>query len=354
MTRAKPIAADPDAQAAWLAEHEVNICDQEDDGGGGVIPVEPIGNDFGVTSQCAVRTSTGQTGILEVQNIFGAFLHYVFHPFGGSPSIHIDLSDFEPCEQEPTVIGIENTSFCSIRDADGVTGHIEIIRAEDGTLTEYIFHPFGADPVSLGMSLVGYSPCQNKEYTPTDCIVIDVTSPFCGQTTFECQASLGLAFIFNHETFQYEDIEVSKVGKNDPDQNLCKRPFVCEFPADGADATIDNASVIAALSGALFPGTTLPADDAASVYLHDFSATLTHQGDEAEGGFIATSCQAVATDVETGKTKDLEPGGDYPLSVDPGQDVPPFSIVVTDGSNLVVCGSVSVAKAKDGTAVPKA
>lgn len=214
--------------------------------------------------------------------------------------------------------------------------------------------PQDGDVIILDPTPVGTPPL--SDCVKTECVYInedDPTDPFCGSAIWECASNPGVPYVFNPETFLTEIVDMSKVGKNPSENAVCTRPFVCEFPADGADVTLTEADIVASLAGALFPGTTLPADDAATVHLHEMTATLTHQGDEAEGGFVATNCQAVATDTETGKTKDLEPGGDFPLQVEPGVSVPPFSIVVTDGSNLVVCGSVSVQKAKDGTAIAK-
>ena len=157
------------------------------------------------------------------------------------------------------------------------------------------------------------------------------------------------------------DMSNNRIGKNPAAGEMGKpiRPFICEMcaPVGGGDVTIDNAAVMAQLAGATFDENDLPADDPATVYLHEFDATLTPLGDEAvkpDGTtFVTTTCQAVATDVETDKKKDIEPGGNYALAVPRGTDVPAFSILITEGSNLVLCGSVSVCVDKAGNPVPK-
>jgi len=175
------------------------------------------------------------------------------------------------------------------------------------------------------------------------------SGPFCDQPVFLVK---GECTVFNPETKTYESIDMANVGQN-PTTNSCEtRPFVCEFPADGADVTVTAADVIATLAGATFPSGAA-ADDAASVYLHDVTMTLAHLGDEADGDFVSTTCDAMVTDDDTSKVTNLEPGGDYPLTQEPGNDVPAFTLVVAEGSNVKVCGTVSVKLDKSGEVVPK-
>ena len=145
----------------------------------------------------------------------------------------------------------------------------------------------------------------------------------------------------------------SKIGSNAFVNLKDTRPFICEIPAVDADVTVDLAALIAANAGATFVDTGLPID-AAYACLSHVDIALTDLGDEAADGFVTTACQAVATDTETGKTKDIEPGGNYELEVACGKSVPDFSVLVTAGSNVVVCGVFTMNIGKDGQPIPKA
>lgn len=145
----------------------------------------------------------------------------------------------------------------------------------------------------------------------------------------------------------------SKIGSNAFVNQKDTRPFICELPADGADIEVTPASLAAALADATFVDSGLPIDPAYAC-LSQVDIALTDLGDEAADGFVTTACQAVATDVETGKTKDIEPGGNYELEVACGKSVPDFSVTVTAGSNVVVCGVWTMSLGKDGQPVPKA
>lgn len=194
--------------------------------------------------------------------------------------------------------------------------------------------------------------CRDYTFNKTDCIYVgDSDDPFCELTIYECQATPGVPYVLNPETFLYEAVDVSKVGKNEPNDNVCVYPFECEVVGDGA-TPITPASIIALQAGAVFPGTALPADDAATVHLHEYEITLGHLGDEAagfEGG--ATACDAIHTTVGTSKEINMEPGGTVGTSVPAGNSVPDFENVPADGAVVRVCGKLSVRKAKDGTAI---
>jgi len=179
--------------------------------------------------------------------------------------------------------------------------------------------------------------------------LVATSGPFCDQPVFLVK---GECMVFNPETKTYETIDMANVGQN-PTTNSCEtRPFVCEFPADGADVTVTAADVIATLAGATFPSGS-PADDAASVHLHDITMTLAYLGDEADGDFVSTTCDATVTDDDTGKITNLEPGGDYSLTQAPGNSVPEFTLVVADGSNVKICGNVSIKLDKSGEVIAK-
>jgi hypothetical protein len=144
----------------------------------------------------------------------------------------------------------------------------------------------------------------------------------------------------------------SKVGSNNFQNRKDVRPFTCEIPAVDGEVIVTPASIAATLGTATFVDTGLPID-LAYACLSQVEVVLTDLGDEAEGGFVTTACQAVATDTETGKTKDIEPGGNYELEVGLGSSVPDFSVAVTAGSNVVVCGVWSMCIGKDGEPVMK-
>lgn len=145
----------------------------------------------------------------------------------------------------------------------------------------------------------------------------------------------------------------SKIGSNAFVNQKDTRPFICEIPAIDGNVTVDLAALIAANEGATFVDSGLPID-AAYACLSQVEIALTDLGDEAADGFVTTACQAVATDIETGKTKDIEPGGNYELVVACGKSVPAFEVAVTAGSNVVVCGIWTMNIGKDGEPVPKA
>lgn len=194
------------------------------------------------------------------------------------------------------------------------------------------------------------NPC---EVMPTGYIITE--GPLCGLPIF-FQPKLGECVIFNPETKCYEPIDMStKIGANLFAFTVEERPFTCEIPAPvgGGNVTVTNADIIASLAGATFMPSGLPADDAANVYLSDIEGVLTMVNDEAEGGFVASTCQAVATDVQTGKTKDIEPGGNYAAAVRPGYDVPEFSVEIEEGSNMVFCGKVTQRIDKSNEVMPK-
>lgn len=186
-------------------------------------------------------------------------------------------------------------------------------------------------------------------------VVLSEGELYCQQVYFNRKNCCFEAFNPISQCFQEINLMSSKIGLNTTAFFPEVRPFTCEIPAPvgGGAVIVTNADLIAALAGATFNPSNLPADDAATVYLHRMEAVLTNVNDEAAGGFIATGCQAVATDVQTGKTKDIEPGGNYEFTVKPGQDVPAFSIEIAEGSNMVFCGEVSIRLDKANAVVPK-
>ena len=162
---------------------------------------------------------------------------------------------------------------------------------------------------------------------------------------------------FNPITLSFQEINTmsTKIGLNTTAFGYETRDFTCEIPAPvgSGPVIVTNASLIASLAGGTFDPSGLPTDDAATVYLHSMEGVLANLNDEAAGGFVSTTCQAVGTDVETGKAKDIEPGGNYEFSTNPGSDVPDFSIEIAEGSNMVFCGEVSIKLDKSNVVVPK-
>lgn len=128
-----------------------------------------------------------------------------------------------------------------------------------------------------------------------------------------------------------------KVGRNTFALANDARPFVCEIFGGEDGVTVSNNSIFADNAAATFPLSGQPVDPAYS-QLCSVEIALARIGDEAEGGDVSTTCDAVVTDVETGKTKNMEPGGNYFLEVPMGQSVPQFSVDVAPGSIVVVCG----------------
>lgn len=226
--------------------------------------------------------------------------------------------EYEPCDR-PTVLD----KLC------------EISENTDPTIDP---PPGGTDPM--------------PEYIKTECRFI--SGPFCGQCVYT--TAEGGFYAFNSQFGIFTEItDVSTVGKNPTNNNKLIRPFTCECPAPDADVMKKLPGwVLEQLAGACFDGTVIPADDPDTVYLHELEITLTHQGDEAQDGFVATSCQAMVTDCQTGKlAKDLEPGGGYQAVLPRGNDVPAVQVDIMQGSNIVVCGSVSVCVDKAGEPLAK-
>lgn len=136
--------------------------------------------------------------------------------------------------------------------------------------------------------------------------------------------------------------------------NTLARPFVCEVsaPVGGGDVTMTRADILTALSGATFSGTGLSATDPSYACVSSYDISLVNLGDESESG-VTTTCQAVVTDTQTGKTKDMEPGGNYSQSVDVGRAAPDFSLVIAEGSGVVICGGITATLDKRGNPITK-
>lgn len=233
-----------------------------------------------------------------------------------------------------------------------VLGRVGVCKA--GTPEEPVFirvyFPKDGEPVLNYDGLVSDCPVP-AEYIDSGCEVIDVSDPLCGQPVLFCEATPGIAYVFNPATFEIEEIDMAKVGKNPTENNTCVYPFQCEIIGDGTTATTP-ATIIAAQAGGVFPGTTLPADDAATVHLSQYEITLGHQGDEAEGT-AHDGCDAIYTATETSKEVNMEPGGSVGATVPAGVSVPDFSVVPSADSVIRVCGELTIQKAKDGTAIAK-
>lgn len=204
--------------------------------------------------------------------------------------------------------------------------------------------------LALGDIIVNADPA-TKNFALEGVYVTQVDSPFCGLPVVMCE---GRPSVLNPTTFEFEELTMgTQIGQNTAVKNLVSRQQVCEIAADGADAVLTNADMLALLAGVTFDNG-LPADDAATVYLHSAEITLAHLGDETDTGFVSDACDAAVTDVDAAKTVNLEPGGSYELNGSQGTDIQPIEVTVVAGSVARVCFCVSVEVAKDGTAVPKA
>lgn len=130
------------------------------------------------------------------------------------------------------------------------------------------------------------------------------------------------------------------VAEGQPDVCVLTRQFDCEFMGKDGPLKITNASLLAALEGALING--CYEIDPAFVCLNKIDFLLMAKHDEVEGGHTSWTADACITDLETGKTKDIEPGGGSCLSIQPGYDLHQFCIDVAHGSVVEICGEVSI------------
>lgn len=128
-----------------------------------------------------------------------------------------------------------------------------------------------------------------------------------------------------------------KVGKNSVSLANDVRPFVCEFFGGEDGITVTNATLFEDNADATFSLSNQPVDPAYS-QLCSVEIALAGLGDETADGDVSTSCDAEVTDIETGKIKNLEPGGNYLLEVPMGQAVPQFRLDVPAGTVVVICG----------------
>jgi len=126
--------------------------------------------------------------------------------------------------------------------------------------------------------------------------VTNEDSPYCGEAVFICEGKPSVIDPLTLEIVELDPMSTT-VGKNPANANICTRSTVIEFFADAGDLTVTNADLLAAMAGGTFDNG-LPADDAATVYLHAVDFTLGHLGDEAtDGAFASTTCDAMVTDV---------------------------------------------------------
>ncbi len=186
-------------------------------------------------------------------------------------------------------------------------------------------------------------------------VVLDEGDLYCQQVYFRpCDCTY---WAFNPSTYSFEELNQmsTKVGHNANAFSHESRPFTCEIhaPTGGGDVTVTNASILAAIAGATFQPSASDASDATISYLNEYELVLAHLNDEDAAGNVSTTCNAQVTDVETGKVKDLEPGGNYAAKLPLGRDVPGFSALVSEGSTVIVCGVVSNRINKSGAVVPK-
>jgi hypothetical protein len=127
-----------------------------------------------------------------------------------------------------------------------------------------------------------------------------------------------------------------KIGRNSTAVVNDVRPFICEFFGGEDGLKITKADLFADNAAATFPLSNQLVDPAYAK-LCQVEAVLATIGDETIDG-NATTCQATGTDIETGKTKDLEPGGNYAFEVPLNSEVPDFEICIEPGSVVVICG----------------
>ena len=181
-------------------------------------------------------------------------------------------------------------------------------------------------------------------------------SDYCGQDVWTGNPGGG-CYAYDAAAKDFVEVvpmAVSVIQPKTAETIVLTRSFTCEVAAIDGPVKIDNAYVFAQLAGAQIAGC-YPADDPLTVTLHEFEATLAGLRDETSEGFTSTSCQAVSTDLETGKKKDIEPGGSISYENAAGYSIPEFCIEVEQGSVVQLCGMVSVLvnkKTNEAVAIP--
>ena len=128
-----------------------------------------------------------------------------------------------------------------------------------------------------------------------------------------------------------------KVGRNSTAVAHDMRPFICEYFGGEGGLTISAQTLFEDNAQATFPLSNAPVDPTYS-QLCSVEVALAGLDDETANGDKSTTCDATVTDIQTGKSKNLEPGGNYVFEVPMGQSVPVFSIDVAPGSVVLVCG----------------
>lgn len=273
--------------------------------------------------------------------------------FGSTQATDNDYSEFKFWEKLKQICGL----LCFIKEAaecpqavavqtgkttpDGRPVVLIMRIAKDGTMM--------CDPMAINPITSKPEPYDGECITPrpplvkTGCVFGAESEDYCGLDVWTANPGGGC---YAYDSIQKDFVEVipqavSLIAQKPAETVVLTRSFTCEVAAIDGPVKVDNAYVFAQLAGAQIAGC-FPADDPATVTLHEFEATLAGLGDETAEGFESTSCQAVATDQETGKKKDIEPGGSIAYENAAGYTVPQFCVELEQGSVLQLCGKVSV------------
>lgn len=273
--------------------------------------------------------------------------------FGSGQATDNDYAEFQLWEKLKQICGL----LCFIKEAvecpqpisvetgkttpDGRPVILIMRVAKDGTLTcdAMAINPVTSKPEPYEGECVTPRP----PLVPTGCTFGVESEEYCGQEVWTQNPGGGC---FAYDATQKDFIEVipqavSLIQPKPAETITLTRSFTCEIAAIDGSIKIDNAYVFEQLAGAQIAGC-YAADDPMTVTLHEFEATLAGLGDQTTDGFEATSCQAVSTDLETGKSKDIEPSGSIAYENAPGYSVPQFCVELSTGSVMQLCGQVSI------------
>ena len=142
------------------------------------------------------------------------------------------------------------------------------------------------------------------------------------------------------DTGAFEIVQHADVGPDAATSVYETYPFHCDLCPAAADETYTNADIIALLAGSTFPGGE-PANSA-NACLCQLTITLAGVDAECPGGALSTTAQAVLTDAGSGKETDLDPSGSRTMEVPAGQDLPAISLLVAQGSKVLLSGCMTV------------
>jgi len=201
-------------------------------------------------------------------------------------------------ECDPALIGIENTSWCAIRD-DGVEGHIEIIRDEDGAFNSYVFHAFGgtATPVA---DLSTFSRCGEKQIIQNvaestgfgddrDCLPVHACCNFVTDET---------TYFYFPNGVKTEIMGANLGNINSAVSTRCEIVSSCTpvLVSVGADTPLDYATILAAVQA------DITADGAAWSNGDAITLDATDQGCVSQLELTVAQCEQEGVDIADGTT----------------------------------------------------